>query len=447
MEQDIIIEEPQDWTVSFPAYRRELFLRKIEKANNRLMRSGSDLRFEPVLEDFTSKRIVGGIELPDGTTAFGTEVEEPWVKATMPVVTLTIGNYTFVASLVREEAGYTVHCAPGQDLSTWKRPDVNDIHCDHCGTTRYRNRLYVVRDNESGELFQLGHSCIELYMGLKPKGLWGLQFDDELKAFADEDTGSGFGQRDYGLPVRKVLAFAFIFSDRGRSYVSKRLAEASYQPSTVSRVFEGLFPPKPPQRSHYRSGGFEKAMRDYEKLLADIAEANRVFTEETALIDDIISAAESVDSASDYGQNLTVILAGEHVSGRNVGILSSLVSVFARERELAIKRATAPTVASGFLADVKVRIKTPIRLTLKTVRHWEGDYGFTTLLVGYTEDMHCVVWKASGFHDYEPGDVLVLSAATVKAHEQYGNSNPIDQTVVTRAVVSEHIRATQDALV
>jgi len=441
MEQDII-EESQDWAITFPAYRREGFLTKIDRANRRLQRAGSDLRFEPVLEDFMAKRVIGGIELPDGSRVFGTEVNEPWIKATMPTVTLTLGDYTFVASLVREEAGYTVHCAPGEDLSTWKRPDVNDIHCDHCGTNRQRSRIYIVRENETGELIQLGHSCIELYMGASPKGLWALQFDAELKDFADEDRGSNFGHSDYGTDIRKVLAYAFIFSDRGRSYVSKRAAEWGNQIATVSTVFSALFvTPQPPRRSDFRRGGYEKAMADYLQYLKDIEEADRVWREESDLIDDIIKTVESIDATSDYGQNLRVILAGEAVSGRNVGILASLVAVYARERELAIQRAAAPKVAEGFLADEKVRIKQAIRLTLKTVRHWEGDFGPSTFMVGYTDDMHCVVWKASGFHDYDPGDVLVLSAATVKKHENYKGT---DQTVITRAVIAEHIA--QDAM-
>lgn len=432
---DNIIEESQDWTITFPAYRREAFLHEITKANKRLVRAGSDLRFVPVLEDFTKKRTVGGIELPDGTRAFGTEVEEPWVRATMPNVTLTLGDYTFCASLVREEAGYTVHCAPGQDLSTWIRPDVNDIHCDHCNTNRQRNRIYIVRENESGELIQLGHSCIELYMGASPKGLWALQYGDELKAFASEDTGGGFSESDYATAVRKVLAYAFIFSDRGRSYRSRKSCEYSGTP-TVSTVYGALFvTPRPPERRNYRGGGYAKAVAEYEKYLADIAEADRTWREEQELLDDIIKCGESIDGTTDYGQNMRTILAGNTVSGRNVGILSSLVAVFARERELAIQRAAAPKPASGYLAEVKVRVKSELALTLKTVKHWEGDFGPSTFMVGYTADQHCVVWKASGFHDFDPGDTLTLSAFTVKAHEKF---NDIDQTVITRAVIKNH---------
>lgn len=427
----------EEWTVEFPAYRLDKFIAKMNTANKRLARAGADCQFTYATEQFMAKKTVGGIELDDGTRMFGTVVEEPWVRATLPEVNLTLGDYTFVASLIREEAGYTVHCAPGQDLSTWARPDADDVHCDHCETNRNRARLYVIRENATGKLIQLGHSCIELYLGLSPKGLWALAYDAELKAFADEDSG-GYDVGVYGVEVRKVLAYAFIFSDRGRSYVSRKAAWEG-RSATASVVSEALFvTPRPPRQQDYRGDGYTKALADYEQYLADIAEADRTWREESTLLDDIVAIAETIDGSSDYGQNLAVILAGSTVSGRNVGILASLVSVYARERELAIQRAAAPEVAKGYLADVGVRIKSEITITLKTVRHSDNDYGQSTWLVGFTPDQHMVTWSASRFIDMDPGDTLTLSAATVKAHREYRGS---DQTVLTRCKIIERATA------
>lgn len=420
--------EDETWEISFPAYRLEAFNAKISTANRRLAKAGADVRFTPTIEHITCKRIVGGIELPDGTRMFGTTVEEPWVTATLTDVTLALGDYTFIAALVREQAGYTVHCAPGHNLDGWTRPPADDMHCDHCGTKRIRNRLYVVRNNVTGELVQLGHGCISLFTGLSVRSLSALTFDDELKAFAAEDNdGRSFGQGDYGVDVRKVIAYAWTFTDHGRSYVSTVNAWGD-RPSTVSVVRSALFvPPRPPHRAT------AQAMAAYHEYLDALREADRCYREDGELITDILNTVNTVDAGTDYGQNLRVILAGEYVSGRNVGILASLVAVYAKERELAVKRAAAPKSAAGYLAEVGVRIRTELRITLGTVRYWEGDYGTTTFLVGRTDDQHTVTWKASGTIDAETGDVLVLSAATVKAHEQYKET---DQTVLTRCKVA-----------
>ena len=427
----------EEWTYRIPSYRWELFTHKLDVENRRLARAGVDSRFSATYSPFTVKRMKGGIELPDGTLAFGTEVTETWYLVTMDAFTITLGHYTFVAALVAEEAGYTVHCAPGQSLDGWKRPDVNDIHCDHCGTKRNRNRLYIIRDEDTDQLLQVGHSCIELYTGLNPKGLNALTFDAELQGFADEDNdGHGFGSHDYGIPINTVLGYGFAFSDRGRSYVSAKAAEFGPTPSTSSEVRQWII--NPPSRPSGR-WATPQAIAEWE-MGRDNAIQGDKYAQDEELMADIRTAAETLKAGTDYAENMAIILAGQYVSGRNVGILASLVSVYAREKELAVQRASAPKVAKGFLADVKTRIRDEIRFTLRTVRIWDGDYGSTTFMVGYTPDMHCVVWKASGWHDVEAGDTVVLSAATVKAHEQYGETNPIDQTVLTRAVIKEVIK-------
>jgi hypothetical protein len=437
---EIEIEETiSEFTI--PAYRREAFQKKIDQANSRLLRGGATGReFVAGYEPFSAEKIVGGVELPDGTTFGGTRVTEPWYRVTLAGFRLTLGDYTFVASLVGEEAGYTVHCAPGQSLDGWKRPAVDDVHCDHCGIKRNRKRLYIIRDDNTGQLLQVGHSCIELYTGLSPKGLWALQFDQELKGFADEDRGGNGGAGSYGIPVDKVLGYAYSFSDEGRSYVSTKAAEWGTRVATGRMVGTWIVePPRAPQRSWYRDGrDYAAALASWEENLAK-AQRGDEYSKDESLIADIKAVAETLKAGTDYADNMTTILAGEHVSGRNVGILASLVSVYAREKDLAVKRAAAVPMAKGYLAPVKTRIKSELRVKLTTVRFWEGDFGTTTFMVGTTPDMHCVVWKASGRHEVETGDTLVLSAATVKAHETFGDKNPIDQTVITRAVIKEVI--------
>lgn len=429
------------WTFSIPAYRRGEFDHKIEIANRRLERAGVAERFRPNYVAVDRKSTKGGYTLEDGTQFGGIEVTEPWYEITMDTFTLAIGDYTFVAALVAEEAGYTVHSAPGQNLDGWKRPDVKDIHCDHCGTIRNRNRLYIIRNNANGELLQIGHNCIALYLGVSPKGLWALQYDEELQAFASEDSeGSSYGSGDYGIPVNWVLGYAYAFSDQGRSYVSRARAEASYGAVTATgQVVRAwlLYPPSRPTGKYVTA----KDIAQWEAE-REMARQGREYAEDATLISDIRSVAETLKADTDYADNIATILAGEHVSGRNVGILASLVSIYARQRELAIQRATAPKPATGYLAEVKTRVKTETRVTLRTVRFWEGDYGTTTFMVGYTPDLHCVVWKASGRHEVEAGDVLVLSAFTVKAHEKFGeNGKAIDQTVITRAAVKEIVHS------
>lgn len=434
------IEVADPIIVEFPAYRLDGWLKKVGVADRRLARAGLP-PFGWHAEKFDKKVLKGGIELPDGTLFGATESVEPWIRVHLDELRISAGHYTFVAALVAEEAGYTVHCAPGQSLDGWQRPPVDDIHCDHCGTKRDRKRLYIIRDDRDGTLVQVGHSCIELYTGLALKGLWALTYGPQLRGYGGDDEGGGSG-RQYLAPVDRVLGLAFAFADEGRSYVSVKAAEFSDRVATAQDVRTALFGRvEPPNRKWFRrEADYQRAMASYNRFLDNIRKGIE-FAADADLIADIRKAADSLPTGTDYADNMHTILAGEHVSYRNIGILASLVAVYAREKELAVKREAKAPIAKGFLAPVKTRLR-GLELELTTVKSWEGQYGWTTLLVGRTTDNHIVKWFASGEHDFGPGDTITIDA-TVKGHEVWtpNAGDAIDQTVVTRGKILAHTAA------
>lgn len=429
--------------ITFPAYKLDRFHSKVDSANRRLEKAGSDARFEFTLEEFFAKKAIGGVRNEDlGIWIIEpTWVDVPWIAATQASpLNLTIGDYTFLAALVAEEAGVTVHTAPGHELGGFE--PAGDTHCDHCNTDRDRVRLYLVRENETGRILQLGHSCIELFTGFSPKGLFALQFDEELRGLGNDDEEGGFGQRDYSAGVDQVVALAWAYSNEGRAYVSTKIEWKIGTGAKVrGHIFGGF-----PRRGNFgmdQKGehSYNQAVAEYEAAAAKAAE----LLANTELLAEIKGIVSTVEENTDYGRNLRVVLAGERVSGRNIGILASIVSVYSREKELAAERAAAPATVQGFLAEVGTRIKTTIEITVKVARQREGDYGWSTWVVGTAQDGHTVAWNASrrldvynedtkAWRDLEPGDTLILSAATVKAHENYKGT---DQTILTRAKVAE----------
>jgi hypothetical protein len=179
--------------------------------------------------------------------------------------------------------------------------------------------------------------------------------------------------------------------------------------------------PHQPVHRHQQAQGPE---RDYYITKAAEAAGHLVDVELIAAIK--ASVSETAED-SDYGRNLRVLLAGESVTGKNVGILGSLVKVYARQQQLEAERKANPVVA-GFLGDVGERI-TDISATAKTVVYQEGDWGRTTFLVAIAHDGHMLVWKASKVLDIETGDRFTIGAATIKAHDNY---NGTDQTIIKR---------------
>ncbi|MFA5608200.1 MAG: hypothetical protein WDA07_13615 [Leucobacter sp.] len=401
-------EEAHSWEI--PAYNLDAFKSKVDQANLKLARAGLDARFEVAYEEFGKEVRKGGLVTDDGIVVIeGTVATEPWVRASMVgPLRLAHGHFTFVAKLVPEEAGITVHSAPGQELGGYA--PAGTTHCDHCGVDRDRSRLYLIRDERDGSILQLGHSCIELYTGVAPKGLWALTFDQDLSRLSEPREG-GFSPRVLGSRIDAVLAYSFAHSDRGRSYVPA----SSYDPSTAGMVRTSLFGDiskmTDPDRQYFTAKGREAAL----------------YLEDTALLAAIKASVSETAEDSDYGRNLRVILSGETVSGRNVGILASLVKVYARQQQLEVEREANP-VTDGFIGKIGERVKN-VRATAKTVRYWDGDYGTTTFLVAIADDGHVIVWKASKRLEIAAGDKFTIAAATVKAQEQYQGT---DQSVITR---------------
>lgn len=417
------IQEDTRWRFSFPADRIDEFHHLIAKANRKLERAGATARFEPsiVIED----RSV--------TQESGIDITVPYAIATMDTFTLSLGDYTFVARLVPEEAGMTVHTAPGQSLEGWVRPAADDQHCDHCNVKRNRMNLYVVREDSTGKLIQLGQQCIALYTGLKPKGLWALDFQGEIESAMGGDGGGG--RSEYSVRIDEVLALSLAFTNGGAKYVSKANADAWDRESTSSEIRRAIFGLFPSAADVQRYPGMAEE-REY--FLAGI-EKSRVLIEDTELLDAVKASAETLKAGTDYADNMAIILAAESglVSRRNIGTLGSLVAAYHRNLEHEAERKAKPQAAAGFIGEVGERVR-DFNVTATAIRQFDGMYGTTTLLVGTTDDGHVVKWFASGTHDWEPGDVLHFAAATVKAHEQY---NGTDQTALTRGHKVEFVEA------
>lgn len=400
-----------------PSHRHGEFVARIARANKRLAAAGLDARFEVAYEDFEIKKNIASVDHSVVSHHGSVYILEPWVRATLTgPLTLRHGHFTFVARLVPEEAGFTVHTAPGQELGGFVPR--GDTACEHCGVDRARTRLYLVRDDRDATIMQLGHTCIELYTGVSPKGLWALTFDEELDKCA-RDEGGGFGQRDYGAPIDAVIAYSWVHSDHGRAYKSA----TGYGPSTAGRVRTSLFASPntipEPDRAYFEAKAAEAAL-----CLRD-----------SALLDAIKDSVTTTFAESDYGRNLRVILAGETVSGRNIGILASLVKVYARAQQIEAERKAAPKVVSGFVGEIGERVRN-ISGVATVVSCSENQWGDTTFLVGIADTGHTLVWSASRDLGIERGQRFTITAATVKAHGEY---NGTDQTVITRAAGFEAV--------
>lgn len=373
----------------------------LAKHNRRAEREGISQRVGIIRDEVATAKVEGG------------EVLVHEVEIEVPV--LVKDGWKMVAALDFLDSGVIVRTVPGQSLEGWERPE--DRICDHCGTKRFRNRSFVVR-SDAGETLQVGSSCLTAFIGFSPTmALRWMTFADEISEAADK-WGGCYVPRVF--PVEQVLRTAYVISDGGKGYVPAGAFERESTSSEVSRVLNF-------------TRGYGPHREQQEREVAAIrAAAEAIPAEEIAAV---VEFGKALEGSSDYVQNMLVVLAEDAITNRHVGILGSLVKVWAKDQQREAERKANPVVSEHF-GEVKVRIR-GLKVTVTKVQCWEGDYGLTTLVVMRTEDGKVAKWFASGSKDIEMGDTLTLDA-TVKGHDEYEG---LKQTVLTRCTVKDRVAA------
>lgn len=379
-------------------------LLRIEKANRRLERAGIEERFTYDTEASTYQ------------TKDGREIAT--VKLTLSRPRIGFNGWVFTGAHDFTDDGATISYRrePG--------PDVNDAHCDFCGKTRHRSRVYTVHSETEGDK-QIGQSCLKLFFGIKPEGLWSLDVDLQLEGddYDADDLDRYFGSRGEEVyPAEEMLAVASAVSAQGTEFVPKS-RESKDNPSTAWKVTSG-----------------------YTAALSAVTDDDR------QLATDTLEWLRSTDDNSDYGRNLKAALlpTGDEpkaVRSRHVGIAASAISAYLRAKSYAEEKRVREELAKkqraefqpGFVAPVGERFKQKKATVLRTKvievdgYSFHSDRDYKTIVTMITEDGHQTTWFASGAKSFAAGQTVVMDA-TVKNHEQYDGA---DQTVVTRATLRD----------
>ena len=402
---DDVDEPPALPCYDIPSARLHDAIAKIDTANRKLERAGIENRFTYQTQEYLQKSTRDAYGYPQVSYELRT-------KLTLSEPEVAYNGWEFVAALDATEHGFIARTAPGQDLEGW-RPDAQE--CDHCGKARHRNSTYIVK-NAAGERKQIGSNCLEPFLGVKPKGLWALEWDLDMEEPGEQDDydAGGSGGGSDAIPVRDLIATALAVSDGGKGFLSRAKAMEWEKTSTADATNSHLF-----DRSRTEREARERAE-------AEVAAAGYL---KDGTVDAVIAAAQAAEGDGDYVTNLKTALAGEWVGRQHAAIAISAIGVWRRGQERAAEKAT---ITKGFAAPVDAKI-TGIAATVKKVSYHENPYdyngGVNTLVIFQTPDGHQVKWFASGRKDFEVGQVGTFSGGTVKAHDEYRG---VDQTVVTR---------------
>jgi hypothetical protein len=314
-----------------------------------------------------------------------------------------MGSFSLIGTIESLAGKPVLMAVPGREFPVSYR-DADPMWCDHCRTRRNRNETHVVR-SDAGEYFQVGSTCVKDFLGWDVAPF--LRWFRSVESIIDEDMLSGGRYVDPLFTPREIVSWASIIVQVDGKY--NRSAEDN---STKAGVFDFLFPNKWNQQD-----------RDF---YTDHLDAEQSMAIEQATVD----ALDALDgTGSDWHYNLYTCWTAEHVTTKQVGILSSAVILGLRALDIQVQQRIQKETygESEHIGNVKERLT--LDLVVVGEKTFIGQFGETTLLTFREKSSGNVVkWFASNPPDVTVGDEIVLKA-TVKAHEEYKGQK---QTMVTR---------------
>jgi hypothetical protein len=320
-----------------------------------------------------------------------------------------LAGWEFIATLQHEEAGTILRTVPTVEIQESELDPYRTAPpaCDHCKAKRRRNDTFIVRQDVTGIVKQVGSSCLADFLGtLNPHHIAALA---ELIALAgsvaDEYEGWGIGSGPAVFDLPAFLAFASR-AIRADGWVSRTAARATGAQATADTAWGAM---TCPDTLKVKKEGLYPEATDVQ-----LAQAALEWAE--------VRLNDADQGLSDYEHNLQVVVNGNIATQRLAGLAASILSYYEREQGKALEVAQAQ--ALGHFGTIGEKVTWTFNLV--GVFSAQTQYGTLNIHRFQTLEGQVAVWKTTSIR-LDPGTYTVTGA--IKAHDIYKG---IPQTVLTR---------------
>lgn len=389
-------------SIEIPAENIEKLTKKVEQINKKAVKNGlvpMVLTIGDVIETVKSaKNVMAGQPFTEYTTlSYPVEISGEYPA---------INGWKCIAKIDHRDGVNLINIYDEIDVSKWRERKPT---CDHCGHNKIKVQSYLIQNIESGDILQIGKSCIKDYIQGDPK--WMLQMLQWVTTIEEqlEDEFSSCGQPEQYFDVAQVATVSAM-SIRKNGFVS-------------SESYDGDIPTKI-DVNNYFFGNRDPEWISYWKLTD---------TDETM-------GAGTVDyfinNTADNNFTITIkqLMELGKVRAKYFAYVAGAVAGFLKHLDREAQKAVDAKVlrVNGTVGEIKKR--QDFDVTLESVITASGFYG-TTYIHKFRKDTgETIVWFCNGNPlDNEIGDELTIKA-TVKKFDEY---NGWKQTVVTRVVSQE----------
>lgn len=288
-----------------------------------------------------------------------------------------------------------------------------DIDCDHCETKRKRNQSFLVKNEDTQDIKQVGNTCVEDYTGIDPKSaLFLASLHEVITEFGRDsyDYAGGMSNKaHHGYDPKGLLSdAAFIIEHFG--YTSNTMAKEKDMESTLSMV--------------ERIGDILRESNGKLRESHDEGEDRRM-----AFAQQVIDWSQTLAEDNSYKINIKNVLAGAVIYGRHQQALAiSAISAYQRDMALRAQREAEP---SDHIGTIKEKLLMP--LTLQRVITFPSQYGTGYRINAVDADFNKVSWVTSAPpNELCQPDMIgkqFTAEFTVKDHEEFRDEQV---TAITR---------------
>lgn len=380
------------------------FLENLEKKMNRIQKKCDALGL-PFTYKVGDATVIRHVEIIDGV-AFeqffpAHEVEVEGIAK--------INGWTFVAKIEHTETGNLLLCAPDMTCPETYR-DAEPI-CEHCHTKKNRKETFVIV-NENGEYKQVGKSCLMLYTnGLNAEAC--AEYASIAHMLEEyHNNCSGCEEEVFGAELFVAVCYEYILKN---GYDRDKLEVYADRSFHWNEGYKGVVT--------YCKACLEK----YSKEAKEIVEKGRNMTKVT-----------------DYLMNVKVVLSGDYVPMRRLGLIASFVNICIKDRAKADKQAEDAKVSAhvgniGERIEIRIPVINGMAYRVLYTKSYEvawRTYSEVDVVEIRDADGNIYKWNASNLATIDQavanGAKEIVLKATVKSHDEYKG---VKQTVITRCAL------------
>jgi hypothetical protein len=387
---------------------RAAVLPYLENEINKLNRKAEKLGTPPiemsVSEPFFKE------EKEDGET-----VQQKYVTVTIEGEAPQVPGYEFLATIEHKGAsGNIVRTMPGVSEANVKNfYDASPDYCDHCKKKRARIDTFIIKDQKTGDLRQIGRNCLADFLGGKdPKQVlfWFSlkQRISDVMSRAEDYEGKMTSRVEYGASKTYVMNVAAALVNK---FGYKRAG--SYD-STASQVRTVVFSP-PTATDDYT--------QELRKIVKDGKDAAQAYAEK--VLDWFMNDVSDADKQdNNFLHSIDVALKDNHITYRDAGFVAAMFPAY--ERAVGEKKA-ASTRSNQWVGNVGDKLP-PTKIKVVATSLHDGMYGTTQRVQMEDGAGNMYTWWNTGKHDMEKGASYTIKG-TIKKHDDYRGQK---STVLTR---------------